>query len=426
MQSNLIRTSQPQEGIVINWNNPITRGLADVILPARLHSARGIPATTTGTDRGFSAYSQGYGRAFNGGSSTTRDVYPGAWSRVGTLFTFLTVYRLRSIPAGGTRIAGNWANLNNGFALVPNSTNFAALFADWQFGGANANLIGSAVSTMPKADIVMYDGGQGLLYENGVLTASNGYPYTAPTGDFFIGSDISGTGPTADSIVSLTALWRRNLSIAEIRSISSNPWQLFQPQKRNLWAAPVPSVKMTPVPAKGPSIITKRNTYGTYDNIGFSQFTSNQRGKPSPNTERLERYWVDRGIRSIYIADGGRWRINRVNGLSLATTVGTNPIVPPSKLVITPGVAGEGITLPLGLDNTRPFTLFVESHGVFGTVNWSYCDTTVSNRTGWLLVTNTGLYSSINAVDGIVSSLVPNKLVFTHTANNDLIVVDTA
>lgn len=253
------RMQQPQIEVGINRGNPITADMVDVILPHTFRSTvRNLPGIISGGTQSTEISTIGITRKFTANSSTERDTYANtSFLRSGN-FTFLTFYRLYQIPPTATgRVAGTFVNNSAGYMVAPNNTNFRALVSD----GVNLTLIGSTVSLNPKVDILLYSGGFVSLYENGVLTSGpTAKTITVGTSNFFIGSDVAGTGPTCPMNIALTAIWGRALSNNEILSISRNPWQIFAPQDR-LWL-PTYSDRVIPQ-LSNPTVANLTSTGGT-------------------------------------------------------------------------------------------------------------------------------------------------------------------
>ena len=94
-------------------------------------------------------------------------------------------------------------------------------------------------------------------------------------------------------------------------------------------------------------------------------------------------YWLSRGLKSLYILDSSRWKINQVTGRVGGASVGTGPTFPDGWLR-TPGTANNGATLEHGLfvDIALPITLVVGWRRISGSVSWSLLDD-ITNWTGW-------------------------------------------
>lgn len=228
---NKIWTQQPQVPVQIDWSNPITRGLVDVINAADLRSViNKVPAVTTGAvDPGIA--SNGRVRR-TPATGNNKDAYTGTWSMINVPLTLIAMYRITN-AAYSSRIAGNLASSTYGYGIAPNTTNFCAIIAR---SGVNTILTGATVNTALKVDAITVDATNASFYENGKLTAgptAHGGMAT-PTGDFTFGAE-NGASNTDAADYYLSALFNRVLSNSEIRSISNNPWQIFQPIERHIF-----------------------------------------------------------------------------------------------------------------------------------------------------------------------------------------------
>jgi hypothetical protein len=118
-----------------------------------------------------------------------------------------------------------------GYQFRASTTNFLGLTSG---SAANAQVIGSAVHTRPKIDVLTRQGTTTEYWENGVSsgTASGANTYAVGTQPFLVGNS-GGTSARAEHY--LYALWNRVLPPAEIISLSQNPWQIFMPLQRNIW-----------------------------------------------------------------------------------------------------------------------------------------------------------------------------------------------
>jgi len=193
-------------------------------------SANGVRATTSLTvTNSFGA--KGRTRQ-TPASLSNKDIYAGAWSRIPAPLTLVVMYQKFS-AAFSTRIAGNLSASNYGYGIAPNTTNFRAIISR---SGVNTILTGAANHTRLKVDALVVDATNGTLYEDGLLTAgptAHGGMAT-PTGDFSFGAE-NGASNTELADYYFAALFSRALTLPEIKSISANPWQVFEPAKRKIW-----------------------------------------------------------------------------------------------------------------------------------------------------------------------------------------------
>lgn len=220
--------SQPQEATDVDRENPLTRGLVDILPAWRRRTASGNLATTQGTVADSVAVD---GRSLLiTGAGVNDDNYGGEWSTTSAPMSALAFYKVNTIPAGTSRLFSNFSSVTRGWMFSPNAANFRVLVAS---AGVNTTLTGSAIATGRKIDIFTTTGTSTAYWENGVLTASNAShaAMAGPLGNNYVGSD--GTTASVQADYYLFGIWNRVLADAEIREITRNPWQLFAP--RSIW-----------------------------------------------------------------------------------------------------------------------------------------------------------------------------------------------
>jgi len=114
--------------------------------------------------------------------------------------------------------------------------------------------------------------------------------------------------------------------------------------------------------------------------------------------------WISRGLRSLYVLDSARWRINQVTGQQGGASAGTGPTFPDGWLR-TPGSAGNGALLSHGLTTNvqAPFVIVIGWRRISGAVSWSL----LNNTTNWFGVYGESLgelrSSNNNSFDGFLS-----------------------
>ena len=226
------RTSQPQGPVGIDWGNPLARGLVDAVPASQLRTVVNQVAATVSGSMTPSVGLLGTARR-SATSGANKDIYDGAWSRLPAPLTLLTVYKLNSLDFS-TRVSGNLTVSTNGYGLAPSITNYRAIVSR---SGVNTVLTGSATSTSKtKIDVLVVDPTNATFWENGVRTVSptaHGGMATA-TGAFTHGAENAASN-TNNADYYLSLVWNRALSDAEIKSLSDNPWQIFQPVNRAIW-----------------------------------------------------------------------------------------------------------------------------------------------------------------------------------------------
>jgi hypothetical protein len=224
----VVTTRQPSQPTTIDYGNPLTRGLTDVILPHLMRSMIiGVPQNNSASTNTFNAGQAGVARRSLDVASVV-DTY--AISQAYSVpMTMLAIYERTRTTTGPTRVSGTYDVSVSGFGIISNNTNVRAGFAR---AGGNEQLTGGA-HTVGKVNVIAYvlDGSTAnvthTLYEDGVqtATAASTGAIVLGTNDFMIGRCPDATGWGARHY--LYAFWDRVLTPAEVRQISRNPWQIF-------------------------------------------------------------------------------------------------------------------------------------------------------------------------------------------------------
>lgn len=165
-------------------------------------------------------------------NTTEAWVYPGAWSRIAPPWSILSMYRLPTVPASGTRATGNYTSNTFGYGITPNSSNFRFQTAR---SGASTTLTGLAVNTKIQVDVGVSDATNNFYYQRGaaVVTGAHGGIVT-PTGDFRVGADnVPNFGVIMEHYLSV--LWNVALPEGYIRHLQNNPWTIFEPERHQVY-----------------------------------------------------------------------------------------------------------------------------------------------------------------------------------------------
>ena len=240
----LVRTSQPKVPVGIDWSNPLTVGLLSVMVGRNANSVLNGSRTNVGSSQvvaGFGVSAKGF---------TSAPTIPD------------------SLPNGSLKKLSV-------FALVRNPTDTSAhnIFADTVADGLQVRTSAGAIQLVRKTVAVSITAGTvantetfsvaatvtgtvNKLYKNGLFLASDATnPVSASTSALAVGSDGSG-GNFWSGDIGFIATFDRVLSDAEIKSLSENPWQIFQPAARAIW---VP-VGTASAPEVSGALTTENNT----------------------------------------------------------------------------------------------------------------------------------------------------------------------
>lgn len=232
-----VRASQPQVAVGIDWSNPITKGLRNSYVGPHLHNIannkRLFPIVTgvVNTQVGHTGVS-----ISTKTTSSTYDINETEdWSGDCTVLTYLCISSTTSwCSILNKRGIGNIDQ----FLLFQNATSNSLFF---RFDGVNnACSLGITLAgdlSKPTVVVVSLSAPNNVRsYLNGVKTVTSTVSGTQTgwTGTTVLGN-IGGFGVIADFF--LTLRWNRVLSDKEVSEISQNPWQIFTPINKTMWAA---------------------------------------------------------------------------------------------------------------------------------------------------------------------------------------------
>ena len=212
-------TTQPQQACEIDWSNPICRGLAFAILP----SSKGTSNLNIGVTKH--------------GSIATNSI-PDTRSRTTTSpFTIFAMGIFYSSTANNPSLfssPASWNSLsdNAGCQLFRLHDTGDLAFGIWNNNNQVLTIAGVSPVGKQLSLVGSYDGTTARFYSDGnlaVSAASSGCRVVA--GNVVMGS--SAAGLVGGQV---SAAWDRVLSDAEIKSLSTNPWQIFKPIPRRIFA----------------------------------------------------------------------------------------------------------------------------------------------------------------------------------------------
>lgn len=232
---------QPQGPVTVDWSNPLSVGLVDVLLPALLRTTiKGVaasPGSSLTTRPGIN------GRArVTPTNAATRDAYSGMGQSLSAPMSHFIFHR--QLDTSSTRLVGTFVLNTSGFGFIPNTSHRAVACQP-----ANSIITGSTVvAGKLKADLHTIGTASHQLYENGIQTASATLTgYTSGAVAYGIGADTAAVVASAAEIY-LSAIWSRQLNQTEAWALYENPWQIFKPLTPRLWfLAPTTSATVVPV-----------------------------------------------------------------------------------------------------------------------------------------------------------------------------------
>jgi hypothetical protein len=247
----LVRTSQPQGSVEIDWGNPVTRGL--VAVP---NFATNIDSKTKNSVIPSAAVSRSAGKAgvaakFTGQVSGAYS-YGGSGKDLLSGSTALTVSAVFSVPTltNGVQLSAVWgssAQANSQYLFGVSSNGSIAFGVCFNDSNALVKATPAGVIQAGKTYSVA------ASWKFGVLSISvNGVEVALSSNIWVTGSVTSLPNPasgilqfgckaddlSSDSVIIYHAtVGNSYLSPSQLKSLSDNPWQIFRSDTRKLWVA---------------------------------------------------------------------------------------------------------------------------------------------------------------------------------------------
>ena len=246
----ITRTSQPQELVGIDWSNPLTAGLVFATdEPSRLRdSVSGVfPSATVG---GIGSAVTKYGKAIDFSS----DVF--SYGNVDLLAGVTNAtFQIIEMPNSTAQIAGiinkrlahnNQNSYSIGYNYVSNqftveigsSLGTQTIIA---YGFNRASFLTSGNSIVTTINGTAAAGEKVKLWNNGISVATVSVPFDSAISGFFYGTAPLELGRVNNGALYyggklvLARIWNRNISESEAKSLSDNPWQIFEPIEETIW-----------------------------------------------------------------------------------------------------------------------------------------------------------------------------------------------
>ena len=237
------RRWQPPQATPVSRGNPITRGLQFLYVPQ--NHTRDLISTEIGTQvAGVQTPFGGSPYGFSGEWSASSLAFAAATGVFAPpqVSCFALVMPAGPQPTNAGIIVKEYAGSGGGtpsYGLVANySGSGIVAWSIRQAGSQKGPTPTVALANYTKYAIAgTYDGAYAKLFVNGIQKGASkavtGSPqYASGSGSsLLVGGvgDSAVTGPWNGAIY-LAAMWNRGLSITEVRSLTANPWQLFEPQ----------------------------------------------------------------------------------------------------------------------------------------------------------------------------------------------------
>lgn len=241
-------TSQPQQPTGIDWDNPITRGLEFVVCGDQIaNPAKGSLLTIDRVGLTQVVGLKGKGFKFAGGSTNSGRLRGVVTDTPANTFIVL-VGDVNSFN-GGTGNTGRFISTFNGsgghdlYLGGSNGLQFQ-VFATTTNGNYAPDDSRSVNWTTPRCYGYSFDGVIGnapVIFRDGAPSVL--YTYTAASGTRIAGGTNCDVGARPDVNTRqgaftnyLSLRFNRALSTAELATITANPWQVFAPLERRIWA----------------------------------------------------------------------------------------------------------------------------------------------------------------------------------------------
>jgi hypothetical protein len=223
---------QPQEAVDIDWNNPIAAGLAFAQIGDRAVSVFGARSAMVG-NIGRDVGPRGLALDFVGSGPTYVRATDPAISSTGTQLSLVgmssTSFASTRVPFGLFNVDPSTDPSHKAQYIEYDST--AQVFQATTTDAHNWTSAVGPVTTQPGDYCLaarFTNGGGRDLWQNGELVATNNTART-PTGlDTLQIGMYRSTGGDFFGLSYLHVWWNRLLTDSELRSVSANPWQLFQ------------------------------------------------------------------------------------------------------------------------------------------------------------------------------------------------------
>jgi hypothetical protein len=222
---------QPQIAVGIDWNNPISRGLKSAVNGGAFNFADLVDANAfVGSNSGKAIIKNGVALNFNGSSDFLSKTIaaPPAYTTLCIVRTN-TGSGVNNIMSAGAGGAYAWQ--------IRQDSNQLSFYHE--SGGAPQLASESGVMTAGSEHIIVgtWDGASTTkLYRAGALRSSNTNVASIRSVTSLVIGRESNVVQYWNGGIALCATWFRELSAKEVFDVSNNPWLLFPPLPRRIWA----------------------------------------------------------------------------------------------------------------------------------------------------------------------------------------------
>ena len=292
VETRITRTSQPQDGVGIDLSNPLTLGLLSAVHPASyaaISPSGAVQRLGQNTAPAVGSRTGGRSLEFDGSNNSFTHPYTPS-SNVN--YTFVSWFYQNTSAVADKRIVSvslSTASSSSHFSLgtgTSDGTRLKAFASNAPEGPSGAITNGVLKKAAARFSNTLE------VFDSGVVVASN-IPAISPTAFDRVayGSLVRSTNTAVfNGGIVFGAVWNRALSDAEIKSLSNNPWQIFEPEIDRIWvddavtggavtgnaSGPFSAVSLSPVSgtASGASVAS-----GVFAPISLSPVTGTANGE---------------------------------------------------------------------------------------------------------------------------------------------------
>lgn len=228
-----VRTSQPQHAVGIDLSNHLTLGIISAVhAPSRslILPTGSIQRLSQNTAPNYGVRSDGVSLEFDGtNNSFVHSITPRSKQEI----TFVAWFYQNTSAVADKRICAislSTASSGNHWSLGTGSTDgtklklYASNQVESSTGLVQNNVLKKAAATF---------GGTMEIYDNGALVASGTPAISMSTFDRICYGSLARLSNAAvlNGGIVFAAAWNRRLSAVEIKSVSENPWQIFEAEE---------------------------------------------------------------------------------------------------------------------------------------------------------------------------------------------------
>lgn len=366
-------TRQPTRPITINSSNSLAKDLRVAYIPGRISFGVGVETRDAGTSLVPGVYGNGF-KTINGGDYVRRGAgFSGGYvlSNALSVIAFFNSYNSNSgTTANGVCFSNG--TYDTGIQLS------GGYLQDASSGATSTELVPIGRPVMLGLTRLGYESTSFII--DGRITNTVSDPGYSANGSL---SSIGGRSgySSADMNVALVLAWSRRLTAGEIRTLHTNPWQIFAPQEKHIW---VPGTTGG-IPTILPSGIVTTEAFGTDVLTRYSVVSVSPSGVGS--AQAFGTHVLTRGYSATISAIGlpslegfGTHTLTRYEGaVVVATAIATteafgNHVITTHRSVSASGIPSVEVVGTALVSGTALYSLSIAgiaSAGAFGTATLS-------------------------------------------------------